>query len=63
MEDGVMILIKILSFMLAIGVVPMTFELFKVAWKGSNIYDKVCMLTISMAMILSAWAMLYYCFK
>lgn len=63
MEDGVMILIKILLFALAISVVPMTFNLCKDAWKDSNIYDKVCMFAISFALVLSAWTMLYYCFK
>lgn len=63
MEDGIMILLKILSFMLAVGVVPMTFELCKTVWKDINIYGKVCLLTVCTPMVLSAWAMVYYCFK
>ena len=63
MEDVLMILIKILSFMLAIGVVPMAFKLYKTVWKHIDIYGKVCLFTIYMAMVASTWAMLYYCFK
>ena len=63
MEDGVMILLKTLTIILAIGVLPMAVELCKTVWKDINIYSKVCLFTVSMAMVLSAWAMLYCCFK
>lgn len=62
MEDGVMVLTKVVALMLAISLLPVALNIFIDAWKDSNIYDKVCMFTISVSMISASWFALHCCF-